>query len=547
MLRKTLLLAPLMLVSALAAEPRERYLVATRPQAAGAGHQVAVESAGLAADPNELIALETFEGFAAELDRRQLAALAASPEVRWIEPVIGRHAFDVERHASGVADTVFDLTVDAGGTQFTPWGLPSMRVPESWLARRGGVVNVVVIDSGIDRNHEDLRDVYAGGFSVFSGDEFPVDEAAHGTHVAGTIGALDNSVGVVGIVPGVRLWAAKVLDAEGRGTNEGIIRALDWTLARKQESGGRWVVNLSLGSATASAAEREAVIRLIDEGIIVVAATGNGNSAGIGTRVAYPAAYPGVIAVGAVDSQSAVAVFSNRGVEIDFVAPGVAVPSTVPPGFALLSSVAWRGQTIESNTITLSVLGEASGPFVFCGIGRPEEFPSSVAGKIALIRRGELTFREKTTNAHAAGAAAVIIFNNIDEPVSALNWTLNTSAPAMLVMGISRATGEAMIAGGGNVSVALSDIGYGANTGTSMASPHVAGAIALLWSIAPEATPAQIYTALTTTARDVGAAGFDEVAGHGVPNVHDAARQLAPGAFDGRPQTGRRNLLRRGR
>jgi NADH-quinone oxidoreductase subunit M len=61
------------------------------------------------------------------------------------------------------------------------------------------------------------------------------------------------------------------------------------------------------------------------------------------------------------------------------------------------------------------------------------------------------------------------------------------------------------------------------------------------------ATPAQIYTALTTTARDTGATGFDEVSGHGIPNVHDAARQLAPAAFDGRPQSGRRRLVRGGR
>jgi serine protease len=539
MLRKTFLLAPLMLLSALSAESRERYLVATRPQAAGTG-RVAAQSAGVAADRDSLVALETFDGFAADLDAHQLAALAASPEVRWIEPVIERQAFDFSAGR-------FEASVQAGGTQFTPWGLPSMQVPESWPARRGGVVNVVVIDTGIDINHEDLRDVYAGGFNVFSRDELPIDDASHGTHVAGTIGAIDNSVGVVGIVPGVRLWAAKVLDAEGRGTNEGVIRALDWTLARKQESGGRWVVNLSLGSARPSPAEREAVTRLLNEGVIVVAATGNGDSAGIGTRVSYPAAYAGVISVGAIDRQSAVAAFSNRGAEIDFVAPGVAVPSTLPPGYALSSQVSWRGQTVESKVIALSRLGDASGSFVFCGIGRPEEFPASVAGKIALIRRGELTFREKSTNAHAAGATAVIVFNNIDEPVTEVNWTLTTAEPEMLVTGISRAAGEAMLAEGGEVSVDLRDSGYGTISGTSMASPHVAGAVALLWSIAPEATPAQIYTALMTTATDVGAAGFDEIAGHGIPNVHDAARQLAPGTFDGRPQTGRRHLGRQGR
>ena len=79
-----------------------------------------------------------------------------------------------------------------------------------------------------------------------------------------------------------------------------------------------------------------------------------------------------------------------------------------------------------------------------------------------------------------------------------------------------------------------------------MASPHIAGAVALLWSIAPDASPATIVNALITTADDIGTAGFDVVSGHGIPNVDAAARQLAPAAFDGRPQTGRR-LGTRGR
>lgn len=501
----------------------ERYLVATKARGADAALRVAADGPRRI-DPRGVVEFAAVDGFAATLTDDEVAALRASGEVRWIEPVIARHAAAV--------------TTDAL-PQTIPWGLGVINANAVRQARRSGVVNVVVIDTGLDLTHEDLRSAYAGGINIIDPELDPFDDSSHGTHVAGTIAAADNGVGIVGVAPHARLWVAKVLDGSGSGTSESLIKALDWTLERKRESGGRWIVNLSLGSPVSSPLEREAVARLIDEGVIVVAASGN--SPNFPAPVAYPGAYPGVIAVGAVDSSSVIADFSNRGPEIDFAAPGVSVISTLPAGFALASALNWENSVRPSRVLEFSGSGDVTAPLVYCGLGKPGEFPTHVAGKIALIRRGELTFAEKAANAAAAGAAATIIFNNVDEPDSVLSWTLGSrKTPAPIVAGISKAIGEAMLNRGGSATLSIRSSLYGTSSGTSMASPHLAGTIALLWSLAPDATPEQIYNALVTTARDIGASGFDPLAGHGVPDVDEAARQLAPGAFDGRPQTGRR-------
>ena len=508
------------------AETPARYLVATTNPASEGGFRIAVSSSPRPVVPHEPVAFEAFDGFAATLTEADVEALRASSGVRWIERVVERNAFAIESNS--------------GGSQVTPWGIPAMQLVDSRGARPGGVVNVVVIDTGLDLTHDDLLPAYAGGINFIDTTKQPIDDAGHGTHVAGTIAALDNQIGVIGVAPGSRIWAAKVLNAQGRGTTEGVIQALDWSIAQKRAHGGRWVINLSLGSKEPSLLEREAVARVIAEGIIVVAASGNNGL--VGEPVSFPAAYAGVVTVGAIGQDSAVAGFSNRGPEVDFVAPGVNVYSTMPKGFVLESVLLRNDQWTASRVIEHSGLGEVTAELVACGVGRPEDFPADVAGKIALIRRGaDLTFAVKAANALAAGAVASVIYNNIEEPDEELLWTLGgPTNPAPIAIGISLSAGERLLAQGGIVTVAVRDGRYGFNTGTSMASPHIAGALALLWSLAPDASPNTIVNALVTTAVDMGTPGFDNTSGHGLPNIDAAARQLAPSAFDGRPRTGRR-------
>jgi serine protease len=253
--------------------------------------------------------------------------------------------------------------------------------------------------------------------------------------------------------------------------------------------------------------------------------------------------------------------FSNQGPELDVVAPGVDVLSTFRVGTGLISFVVNGQTTYAGGALTGTKKGSVTGEYVFCGLGKREEIPASVAGKIALIKRGDLTFAEKTRNAKEAGAIAVVIFNRDD---SAISWTLIVEEDPStatydwpVTVGIPLADGEALAAkGGGTITVAAQADDYGSLSGTSMATPHVAGAAAVLWAVAPNATAAEVAAALKATAHDLGAAGPDVVFGAGVIDVFEATKHLSPTAFNpidptnpppgSRPTTGRRYVRRGG-
>jgi len=201
-------------------------------------------------------------------------------------------------------------------------------------------------------------------------------------------------------------------------------------------------------------------------------------------------------------------------------------------------SIAFVGDgstTLAGAEISGSPKSSLTGSFVYCGLGKPAEFPSTVRGNIALIKRGELKFGEKVKNAKAAGAVGVVIMNH---DTSAMNWTLIGDDPAdkvydwPLAVGVSLADGTWLQQhSGDSITVTFRADDYGMMSGTSMATPHVAGVAALAWSVAPSATAKQVRQALLATAHDLGTAGFDPVFGNGLADATDAAKMLAPGAF----------------
>jgi len=472
---------------------------------------------------------ESFNGFAADLTKTELYQVSRNANVRWIEPELERHAYaQAPRNLHG---------------QTIPYGIDMIHAREAAVAPHNATTNVVVIDTGVDYTHPELRAIYAGGYNFIAKTDDPLDDGSHGTHVAGTIAAANNDAGVVGVAPDVRLWALKVLNSSGSGSNSNIIKAFDWIIAKKKERGGNWIANLSLGASDPSNAEREAVNRAIAAGILIVAASGNESTSTVAAPVGYPAAYDGVIAVGAIDDAESLATFSNQGPELDVVAPGVDVLSTLPVG---TGSIAWLesgANTYAAAALTGAKRGTITGAYVYCGLGKPEEIPASVAGKIALIKRGELTFADKAKNAKLAGAIAVAIFNN---DLSAMNWTLLGSTDPVantydwpVTIGISKADGDLLAArNSGTITVANEADDYGVYSGTSMASPHVAGAAAFLWSAAPAATANDIAAALTQTATDLGLPGFDTGYGWGIVNVLAGVQRLAPSSIP--PVNGKR-------
>ena len=201
------------------------------------------------------------------------------------------------------------------GKQRVPWGIKRVNASAAWAVTRGNGVKLAVIDTGVDGGHSELN--VLGGFSAM-GDNDWTDGHGHGTHVAGTIAAADNSKGVVGVAPGVSLYGVKVLDAQGRGSYESVIAGIQWAVENKMD-----VANMSLGGDETTEAMADAVKAAAAAGLTIVAAAGNN-----GGKVGYPAAYPGTIAIAASDSNDRGASFSSRGPEVDLVAPGVKIDST---------------------------------------------------------------------------------------------------------------------------------------------------------------------------------------------------------------------------
>ena len=191
------------------------------------------------------------------------------------------------------------------------------------------------------------------------------------------------------------------------------------------------------------------------------------------------------------------------------------------------------------NLIVRDAGGVISGEFVYCGAGKVGDFPSTVAGKIALIRRGEeVPFADKTRRAKEAGAIAVAIFDNVADPTPG-QWTLYRTEEDRfydwpIAVRLTMQTGEALLAAGSHtITLTYTNEAYAEKSGTSMACPHVVGAAALLWGLAPDATAEQIVNALTVTATDLGTTGADPQFGAGMINVFAAAKFLAPSAFSG--------------
>lgn len=214
--------------------------------------------------------------------------------------------------------------------QTLPWGIARIDAPSAWASSTGTGVKLAVVDTGIDLDHKDLQPNIAGGVNTINPLKSPNDDNGHGTHVAGVAGAINNTIGVVGAAPSVRLYAVKVLNRSGTGFLSDVIEGLTWCIDR-----GMQVVNLSLGSNSDNLSFHEAITAVYNAGITQVAAAGNnGDGYGTGTgQVTYPAAYAEVIAVTATDSTDKLALFSSYGLAVDLAAPGVSIYSTWYDGY----------------------------------------------------------------------------------------------------------------------------------------------------------------------------------------------------------------------
>ncbi|MEX2245460.1 MAG: Ig-like domain-containing protein [Dehalococcoidia bacterium] len=202
------------------------------------------------------------------------------------------------------------------------WNLPQIELPAAWDITTGGSPGpiVAVVDTGVDSTHPELSGKLVAGRNIIAGNSNTADDNFHGTFVAGIIAAnTNNGAGVAGVCWTCRIMPVKVLDSSGQGTNFNVAQGIDWAVAN-----GAKVVNLSLGSSSSDSAMQTAVNNAWTAGVVVVAASGNSNSA-----VLYPAAYANSVAVGATVEGSARWSSSNYGAQLDVVAPGADVISTM--------------------------------------------------------------------------------------------------------------------------------------------------------------------------------------------------------------------------
>jgi len=317
--------------------PASTYLVSLRPLAGASG-----AFAALQADRLGFTVLDTYSnalsGFAATMTPAVRNRLAANPLVASIQ---------ADRPIRGTA-------------QYVPYGITRVHADVSKTASIDAVdppridVNVAVLDTGVDTGHDDLN--VAGGYSCAKGRSYD-DHYGHGTHAAGTIGALDDRRGVVGVAPGARIFGVKVLDDDANGTTRELLCGIEWVTSTRYDNDPKNdidVANLSLGGVGTDDGNcgksdndvlHQAICKSVEAGVTYVVAAGNEHE---DASSLIPAAYSEVITVSAVadadgrsggeggspacraDEDDTLADFSNYGTVVDIAAPGVCIFSTMP-------------------------------------------------------------------------------------------------------------------------------------------------------------------------------------------------------------------------
>ncbi|WP_448211298.1 S8 family serine peptidase [Colwellia sp. MEBiC06753] len=409
--------------------------------------------------------------------------------------------------------------------QITPYAVYQSQADQVTFDASAGM-KVCVIDSGLDRSNVDFEWNKITGDNDSGTGNWDQHGGPHGTHVAGTIGAADNNVGVVGMAPGVDMHIIKVFNAEGWGYSSDLAQA-----ANLCADAGANIISMSLGGGGANATEENAFKNFVANGGLVVAAAGNdGNDVR-----SYPAGYSSVVMVGANDNNNAIADFSQypsclsgRGKKaktdeticVEVTAGGVDTLSTYPADLATASSLTADGQFFASAAMENSGSAQADTYFM----GTAEAIDGNAAGKICVIDRGNISFHDKVKNCEDSnGIGAVIINNEAGMLYGTLGDTNLTSIPAVGAAFEDRAA----LISATNIIVDISTSDYGFMSGTSMATPAVSGVAALVWSNFPSCTGEEIRNALKQSAEDAGASGHDVNFGYGIVKAKAAADYLS--------------------
>ena len=450
---------------------------------------------------------DSLNAIATTLPAAAVAALGGNPNIAFVEEDPPRYLF-------------------AAGEQ-VPYGIDLVQASAVWDPDNNGIdagaptgagIKVGVIDSGVFTGHEDFAGVNISGYN--GNLPWNQDGSGHGTHVVGTIAAAGyNGKGVVGVSPGTaEIYMVRVFGDDGAWAySSSLLNA-----AQQCQAAGCKIISMSLGGGRASRTEESGLNSIYNNGngILLIAAAGNAGN----TTVSYPAGYASVVSVAAVDSAKAVASFSQKNSDVELSGPGVGVLSTVP--YSEVNTATVGSLTVEAGPIEFAARGTATGLLVDGGLG---DTVGAWAGKVVLIQRGGISFNDKVQNAQSGGAVAVIIYNNV---AGGFSGTLGAGNSSLIpAIGVSDTDGTALLTHLNESTVVTSTVtanasGYAFYDGTSMATPHVSGVAALVWSSKPSARAGDIRTVLQTTAEDLGTAGRDSSYGFGLVRAKNAITAL---------------------
>lgn len=518
---------------------------------------------------------EVFNGIAMTISANEVETLAGMDVVK---AIWSNEEVELELPEE---DTSSYFTTD-GATPFMFDSIPGIGVDELHKENiKGAGIKVGVLDTGVDYNHPDLKNAYKGGYDFINNDDNPMETTykewqesgrpennqngnsyytSHGTHVAGTIlgrGENETDTAIKGVAPEAELYAYKVLGPYGSGRPSGILAAID-----KSIKDGMDVINLSLGTGVNNPLLPQSVAinncMLYTNTVAVVAA---GNEGSQPYTVGSPGAAPLAITVGA-----------NNSIVSLYTIEGAFLEETY--NFTVFAR-SWEDKVEDLLDKNLQI--------EYVGLGTANDFQGKdLTGKIALVQRGDLSFVDKIANSKKAGAEAVIIFNNVEGDIELylgesddyiMSLTMSKEQGEMLKTKLEEAQGENMsfsnaneIKSDGNKLVDFSSRGpvtstldikpeltapgenilstvpgyindkeagnddfnygvsYGRMSGTSMATPHIAGVVALMVSQHQEYSPLDIKTILMNTTEELNGDYSVFEVGAGRVNAYEAVK-----------------------
>ncbi len=498
------------------AENESRYIITYKENASQKGRAAMMAKGGRSA-----LRLTKRNAEAVYLSDSALAELKGNKNILKIEEDYKRFPLSIYNDDSG----------NPMAEQLTPYAVYQSQADQLNL-QIASAKKVCIIDSGIAREQGETGghnpdfdwSVITGSNDSGTGNWY-TDGGPHGTHVAGTVAAADNGVGVIGMAPGNPLHIVKVFNAAGWGYSSDLALAAD-----KCTEAGAEIITMSLGGGGANSTEENAFANFTANGGLVLAAAGNdGNNSR-----SYPAGYSSVMMIGANDADNNIADFSQfpscksgRGkhattdetICVEVTAGGVDTLSTYPGGSSTVAGLTADGSTVGASAMENS--GSASGSTYF--MGTAESTDAGANGKVCVIDRGNISFHDKVQNCENSGGIGAIIINNESGMLyGTLGDTNATSIPAVGTALEDRTT--LLAAGSASISIEAGDYGY--MSGTSMATPAAAGIAALVWSNHPQCSGTEIRNALKATAQDQGASGHDDYFGYGIVKAFDASNYL---------------------